>query len=187
MNRHWQRLRNALRFWRDEEEEATASDPSSRPPELEALRRHAAALTALASQARIELSALLRAYEERETEAKNLLKSGDEEAARPILARLSAQETELGDRAAQYEAQHHAAESAVSLYRRQEEAWQTERFSQKRSANLERAAAHARSVSEAAEKAPPASEPPASGEDRPGVAAAREALNRSSVSERMLP
>jgi hypothetical protein len=193
MSRLWRRIRSLLSTG-DGKETEDGKPSSARPAELEDLRRRAAALCALSSRIRIELSRLLREYEEKETEVKHALQLGDETSARALLADLTGLEPLLNEHAARYEIQRRTAEAAVNFFRQKEAERKRSQSLIGRSSQPEIAAGHARPLTEPPKgkesAAPNAETSPGNGppeKSRSAVAAAREALDRPPLSERTPP
>jgi chromosome segregation ATPase len=138
MNRLFTRFWNAWisRLDRRPEKEGHPTPPA----ELEALRKNAAALTALASQTRLEIAGTLQQHDRLDEQIKAHLLDGNESEARPLLTQIESLKARLDALLHQYEAQRHAAEGAVQLFHHRESAWRETHDALKSARRMERAA-----------------------------------------------
>jgi hypothetical protein len=189
--RLWRALRFHLLDWAGAK---TETPPMSPPAELESLRRQAAALSALASKTRLEISALLKHYDSWDHEARRLLHDGHEDDARPLIAQMDECEQHLAFLLHEHKSQQHSAEAAIEWYRQANAHWKQTLQQFKYAGRLERTASRlgiepspsGLTNSPDANASEIITTTPSESKESP-VGMARELLNRTPDSERITP
>lgn len=163
------------------------------PAELESLRRQAAALSALASKTRLEISALLKQYDTWDHEARGLLHDGHEDDARPFIAQMDECEQRLAFLLREHKSQQHSAEAAIEWYRQADAQWKQTLQQFKYAGRLERTASRlgfespSPGLMDSSEANPTEVVATPSPSNPSAVGIARELVNRTPDSERITP